>query len=73
MYHLLVIGLQCVQEDAQPMQETDLGEIVESGGCCFFFSEMLYNFQESVCITEYCKYSNEMKQKKTFRLCASFL
>jgi len=51
------------------MQETDLGEIVESGGCCFFFSEMVYNFRESVCFTEYCKYSDQMKQKETFRLC----
>jgi hypothetical protein len=40
VYHLLVAGLQqmlitlqCVQEDAQPIQETDLGEVVESGGC----------------------------------------
>ena len=48
VYHLLEAGLQqrlitlcCVQEDAQPMQETDPGEIVESGGCYSFFSEMV--------------------------------
>jgi hypothetical protein len=55
------------------MQESDLGETVESGGCCFFFLEMVYNCREFVCIAEYCKYSNEMKQKETFCLCASFL
>ena len=55
------------------MQETDLGETVESGGCCFFFSEMVYNFGESVCVTEYCTYSNEMKQKETFSPVCVFL
>jgi hypothetical protein len=34
---------------------------------------MVYTFRQSVFITEYCTYSNEMKQKETFRLCASFL
>jgi hypothetical protein len=50
-----------------------LEKLLKVADVVFFPSEMVYNIRESVCITEYCTYSNEMKQNETFRLCASFL